>query len=247
MEPLLQTSLPRVSLVSAVLLLLAIWCFARLKTRAGEKARRRKGAVAWLGRVLVSLLLFVIAVVLVAVAGGIYWFGKQLQRFEIVRPSRVLVGTVECLWKDQEAHQSLVQFTPFSGETSGRAQIYRLRGDEVSVSGDILAWDRSLRVLGFRDCYQTTRLEGWARGPLGRPSFPDTVCWLGRGPHPFYLYATVYEDRLPFVETRQAQRAFLIPDEDVNYTIYVAGTTYSAVPARVKYAAPAEEEKQTSQ
>jgi hypothetical protein len=234
MEPLLQTSLPKVSLLSAAFLLLALFCFSKLRARPREKARRRKGVLARLGRASLSLVLFVVALALVAVAGGIFWVGKQLQQFEIVSPSSTLVGSVECLWKDEEAHQALVQYTPFTGESADRAQIYRIRGDEVSVSGDVLRWDPALSILGFRNCYQTTRLAGWLRGRAGRGGGPDTLCWLGGGPGHIYALIKDYEDRLPFVETAQADPAFLVPDEDTQHTIHMRGTAYSAVPVKVR-------------
>ncbi len=234
MEPLLRTSLPKVSLLSGAVLLLALFFFSKLRSRPRERARRRKSILPRLGRTLLSLVLFVVALALVAVAGGIFWVGKQLQQFEIVAPSSTLVGSIECLWKDQEAHQALIQYTPFSGESADRAQIYRIRGDEVSISGDVLRWDPALAILGFRTCYHTTRLEGWVQGPDGRGSTADTLCWLGGGPRRIYLLIQDYEDRLPFVETAHAEPAFLVPDEDTQHTIHIRGTTYSAVPVKVR-------------
>jgi hypothetical protein len=243
MEPLLQTSLPKVSLLSAVFLILALLCFSKLRSKPRERARRRKSVLARLGRALLSLVLFLVALALVGVAGGVYWVGKQLQQFEMVSPSSTLVGSIECLWKDQEAHQALVQYTPFSGESADRAQIYRITGEEVSISGEVLRWDAALRILGFRDCYQTTRLGGWTRGPGGRGGTPDTLCWLGGGPRPIYLLIQSHEQRLPFVSTAEAEPAFLVPDEDTQHTIHMRGTTYSAVPVKVRIGglAPPEE------
>jgi hypothetical protein len=234
MESLLQTSLPKVSLLSAVFLLLALFCFSKLRAKPGERVRRRKGILARLGRVSLSFVLFVVGLALVGVAGGIFWVGKQLQEYEIVSPSSTLIGSVECLWKDEEAHQALVQFTPFTGESADRAQIYRIHADEVSISGDVLRWDAALSILGFRNCYQTTRLGGWLWGPVGRGSAPDTLCWLGGGPRRIFLLIKEYEDRLPFVETGEADPAFLVPDEDTQHTIHIRGTAYSAVPVKVR-------------
>ncbi len=234
MEPLLQTSLPRVSLLSVVILLLALFCFSKLRSKPRDKARRRKSILARLGRAFLSFVLFVLALALIGVAGGIYWVGKQLQEFDIVSSSSHLVGSVECLWKDEAARQALIQYTPFSGESADRTQIYRIRGDEVSISGDVLKWDPALSILGFRNCYQTTRLEGWMTDSLGRGSAPDTLCWLGGGLHRVYLLIQEYEDRLRIVETEQAQPAFLVPDEDTQHTIHIRGTSYSAVPVKVR-------------
>ncbi len=201
------------SLIGLFLGLLALVAIVTgiVQTSRGDRAHPR--------RILLGVIVLLVGLVVLGFAGWEQTY-RALTRNEWVATIKAvpLAGTTQTM---------IVTYTPIhDGQVSGKAQTYRVSGDEWSLGGDIIKWQDYMNVLGVQTGYRITRLMGYYDSAHDEVTKPRTAYDLAGGSDGVYTFLQQHRGLIPFVRATYGNDVRTGPDPSASYKVYVSTSGY---------------------
>lgn len=119
-------------------------------------------------------------------------------------------------------------FTPYVEGARGVPMKFLLHGEEFSIEGDFLRWDKRLAFVGLHPGYRLTRVSGRYLLAIDEERRPRSGRAVGvEETDALWAWLYRYGNRLPLVEAAYGSSVYQLPDATKVYDVLVSPSGFS--------------------
>ena len=158
---------------------------------------------------------------LIPIGAALFFCGAFLQAYQAFSREEPVAQIITQPMETGQGHRlSLIQVLPLNG---GKPRFFFLRGDQWTLEGDVVKWDRWLNFLGLNTHYRLTRIRGRYLDIEDEIKAPGSVYSLtGRENRSLWRYLYAHGHKLPFISTVYGNAVFQDTNANKRFTVYVS-------------------------
>ena len=138
-----------------------------------------------------------------------------------------MVGVIDARKTKGLDYDIFLRFTPVDKDKKSEEKIYKIKGDQWSIGGDILKFDDWLNFIGIHTGYKTTRIHGRYLKAEDENIKQHTAYDINGGTDAIWLYLYENSSKFPFVKAVYGNSVYAFPSDDDFYEVYVTTSGYS--------------------
>lgn len=138
-----------------------------------------------------------------------------------------MVGIVEARKTNGVDYDIFLRFIPVEKGEKGEEKIYKIKGDQWAIGGDILKFDDWINFIGIHTGHKTTRIHGRYIKASDENTKQHTAYDINGGTDAIWLYLYENSSKFPFVKTVYGNSVYTFPSDKDVYGVYVTTSGYS--------------------
>jgi hypothetical protein len=138
-----------------------------------------------------------------------------------------IVGIVDARKTKGLDYDIFLRFTPVEKGIKAEEKIYKLKGDQWSIGGDILKFEDWVNFIGIHTGYKTTRIHGRYLKAEDENIKQHTAYDINGGTDAVWLYLYENSSSFPFVNAVYGNSVYTFPSDKDVYGVYVTTSGYS--------------------
>lgn len=212
----------RLAIISAIIIVIGFLIILLLFINC--IAARRSGAqgVGLIQRIFILL----ISLLFITTGAAMLMAALYLQAYRAFT-HKEMAGIIEARKAKGMDYDIFLRFTPVEKGVKAEERIYKIKGDQWSIGGDILKFEDWINFIGVHTGYKTTRIHGRYLKAEDENIKQHTAYDINGGTDAIWLYLYENSGRFPFVKAVYGNSVYTFPSDKDVYGIYVTTSGYS--------------------
>ncbi|MBI3354183.1 MAG: hypothetical protein HY034_04775 [Nitrospirae bacterium] len=212
----------RLAIISAIIIVVGFLIILLLFINCILARRGEKEGIGLIQKIFVLL----ISLLFITTGSAMLMTAMHLQAYKAFT-HKEMVGVIDARKAKGLDYDIFLRFTPVDKDKKSEEKIYKIKGDQWSIGGDILKFDDWLNFIGIHTGYKTTRIHGRYLKAEDESIKQHTAYDINGGTDAIWLYLYENSRRFPFVKAVYGNSVYAFPSDDDFYEAYVTTSGYS--------------------
>ncbi len=173
-----------------------------------------------------KIFIFLISLLFISVGSAMLMTAMYLQAYRAFT-HKEMIGVVEARKTKGLDYDIFLKFAPVEKGVKGEEKIYKIKGDQWAIGGDILKFEDWVNFIGIHTGYKTTRIHGRYLKAADENIKEHTAYDINGGTDAVWLYLYENSSSFPFIKAVYGNSVYTFPSDDDFYEVYVTTSGYS--------------------
>ena len=173
-----------------------------------------------------KIFVFLISLLFITTGSSMLMAAMYLQAYRAFT-HKEMVGIIDARKTKGLDYDIFLRFTPVEKGIKAEEKIYKIKGDQWSIGGDILKFEDWVNFIGIHTGYKTTRIHGRYLKAEDENIKQHTAYDINGGTDAIWLYLYENSSSFPFVKAVYGNSVYTFPSDKDVYGIYVTTSGYS--------------------
>ena len=212
----------RLAIISAIIIVVGFLIILLLFINCILARRGERGGIGIAQKIFV----FLISLLFITTGSSMLMAAMYLQAYRAFT-QKEMVGIVDARKTKGLDYDIFLRFTPVEKGIKAEEKIYKIKGDQWSIGGDILKFEDWVNFIGIHTGYKTTRIHGRYLKAEDENIKQHTAYDINGGTDAIWLYLYENSSSFPFVKAVYGNSVYTFPSDKDVYGIYVTTSGYS--------------------
>lgn len=212
----------RLAIISAIIIVVGFLIILLLFINCIIARRGERGGIGIAQKIFV----FLISLLFITTGSSMLMAAMYLQAYRAFT-HKEMVGIIDARKTKGLDYDIFLRFTPVEKGIKAEEKIYKIKGDQWSIGGDILKFEDWVNFIGIHTGYKTTRIHGRYLKAEDENIKQHTAYDINGGTDAIWLYLYENSSSFPFVKAVYGNSVYTFPSDKDVYGIYVTTSGYS--------------------
>jgi hypothetical protein len=212
----------RLAIISAIIIVVGFLIILLLFINCIIARRGERGGIGIAQKIFV----FLISLLFITTGSSMLMAAMYLQAYRAFT-HKEMVGIIDARKTKGLDYDIFLRFTPVEKGIKAEEKIYKIKGDQWSIGGDILKFEDWVNFIGIHTGYKTTRIHGRYLKAEDENMKQHTAYDINGGTDAIWLYLYENSSSFPFVKAVYGNSVYTFPSDKDVYGIYVTTSGYS--------------------
>ncbi|MEK6680302.1 MAG: hypothetical protein AABY39_12875 [Nitrospirota bacterium] len=212
----------RLAIISAIIIVVGFLIILLLFINCILARRGERGGIGIAQKIFV----FLISLLFITTGSSMLMAAMYLQAYRAFT-HKEMVGIIDARKTKGLDYDIFLRFTPVEKGIKAEEKIYKIKGDQWSIGGDILKFEDWVNFIGIHTGYKTTRIHGRYLKAEDENIKQHTAYDINGGTDAIWLYLYENSSSFPFVKAVYGNSVYTFPSDKDVYGIYVTTSGYS--------------------
>lgn len=212
----------RLAIISAIIIAIGFLIILLLFINCVLARRGERGGIGIAQKIFV----FLISLLFITTGSAMLMTAMYLQAYRAFT-HKEMVGIIDARKTKGLDYDIFLRFTPVEKGIKAEEKIYKIKGDQWSIGGDILKFEDWVNFIGIHTGYKTTRIHGRYLKAEDENIKQHTAYDINGGTDAIWLYLYENSSSFPFVKGVYGNSVYTFPSDKDVYGIYVTTSGYS--------------------
>ncbi|MBI5042286.1 MAG: hypothetical protein HZC10_00305 [Nitrospirae bacterium] len=173
-----------------------------------------------------KIFILLISLLFITTGSAMLMAAMHLQAYKAFT-HKEMVGIIDARKTKGLDYDIFLRFTPVEKGIKAEDKIYKIKGDQWAIGGDILKFEDWLNFIGIHTGYKTTRIHGRYLKAADENIKAHTAYDINGGTDAIWLYLYENSSSFPFVKAVYGNSVYAFPSDNDIYGVYVTTSGYS--------------------
>ncbi len=212
----------RLAIISAIIIVVGFLIILLLFINCILARRGERGGIGIAQKIFV----FLISLLFITTGSSMLMAAMYLQAYRAFT-HKEMVGIIDARKTKGLDYDIFLRFTPVEKGIKAEEKIYKIKGDQWAIGGDILKFEDWVNFIGIHTGHKTTRIHGRYLKAEDENIKQHTAYDINGGTDAIWLYLYENSSRFPFVKAVYGNSVYAFPSDKDVYGIYVTTSGYS--------------------
>lgn len=212
----------RLAITSVIIIVIGFLVILLLFINCITAGRSKGHGIGLLQKIFVLL----ISLLFIAAGSAMLMTAMYLQAYKAFT-HRKMVGIIDARKTKGLDYDIFLRFTPVEKGVKAEEKIYKIKGDQWAIGGDILKFEDWINFIGIHTGHKTTRIHGRYLKAQDENMKQHTAYDINGGTDAIWLYLYENSGKIPFVKTVYGNSVYAFPSDDEIYEVFVTTSGYS--------------------
>ncbi|MFZ3063689.1 MAG: hypothetical protein WA277_00195 [Nitrospirota bacterium] len=211
----------RLAIISAIIIAIGFLIILLLFINCILARRGERGGIGIVQKIFV----FLISLLFITTGSAMLMTAMHLQAYRAFT-HKEMVGIIDARKTKGLDYDIFLRFTPVEKGVKADEKIYKIKGDQWAIGGDILKFEDWVNFIGIHTGYKTTRIHGRYLKAEDENIKQHTAYDINGGTDAIWLYLYENSGSIPFVKAVYGNSVYTFPSDKDVYGIYVTTSGY---------------------
>jgi|GEM_PF-1512953 len=212
----------RLAIISAIIIVVGFLIILLLFINCILARRGERGGIGIAQKIFV----FLISLLFITTGSSMLMAAMYLQAYRAFT-HKEMVGIIDARKTKGLDYDIFLRFTPVEKGIKAEEKIYKIKGDQWAIGGDILKFEDWVNFIGIHTGHKTTRIHGRYLKAEDENIKQHTAYDINGGTDAIWLYLYENSSSFPFVKAVYGNSVYTFPSDKDVYGIYVTTSGYS--------------------